>query len=385
MSARRLQLWLAGLGLIAYAVGLSLEILGAYAPTVRLAQNFYDWQRLFVVLPAFFWLAAMVWLIPSRTAWEERFARQKTLLGLCLAGILLYGAGIMLLVVPFGRTPPFSVMLAIGVDLWLLGVAVTMIDASDQGEAWQPHFFRSLDYSLVTAVLFGGQVLAVMAFGVGYSYPLIILLLSTVTVAILLQTFTDPVQAVVDQIAFFNAPQLRQARSMQRAESRAAQRVDNSLNLQGMDPAEFARLTRRALSHMGNLPKLAANPLTRLPIIEQRLAQNGAPASTLARAAELKTLLTESIGRLKPRNKGDYGTTDEWRHYNALYYPYVLGLRPYRRHPTLPENGDETVMREMQAWFRRDVPQRTLYNWQTAAARLVARDLRERSRHILNE
>jgi oxygen-independent coproporphyrinogen-3 oxidase len=30
-------------------------------------------------------------------------------------------------------------------------------------------------------------------------------------------------------------------------------------------------------------------------------------------------------------------------------------------------------------WFRTAVPERTLYNWQTAAARLVARDLRERS------
>ncbi len=33
---------------------------------------------------------------------------------------------------------------------------------------------------------------------------------------------------------------------------------------------------------------------------------------------------------------------------------------------------------EVLAWFRQQVPERTLHNWQTAAARLVAQDLRER-------
>jgi len=36
-------------------------------------------------------------------------------------------------------------------------------------------------------------------------------------------------------------------------------------------------------------------------------------------------------------------------------------------------------MAEALAWFRRYVPERTLYNWQTAGAQLVARDVRARS------
>jgi hypothetical protein len=32
---------------------------------------------------------------------------------------------------------------------------------------------------------------------------------------------------------------------------------------------------------------------------------------------------------------------------------------------------------EILNWFQQQVPERTLYNWQTAAAALVAQDLRE--------
>jgi len=181
----------------------------------------------------------------------------------------------------------------------------------------------------------------------------------------------------MDRIAFFNAPQLRRSRADQRAEDSAAQRLDVSLSPLELPLAEFERLTRRALSQMGDLPKLASNPLTRLPLVNQRLAQNGQADGTLVRAAELKTLLTESIVRMQPRDEGDFGTSDAWRHYNALYFPYVVGLRPYSRR-TFHDDEHEAVL----DWFRSQVPERTLYNWQTAAARLVARDLRERSRRL---
>jgi hypothetical protein len=216
-----------------------------------------------------------------------------------------------------------------------------------------------------------------MRYSFGLSFPLVLLLLTSVAGSVLIQTFSDPVQAFMDRIAFFNAPQLRQARAVQRAEDSAAQRLDASLSPLELAPAEFERLTRRALSQMGDLPKLASNPLTRLPLVNQRLSQNGQADGTLARAAELKTLLTESIARMQPRDEGDFGTTDAWRHYNALYFPYVVGLRPYSRR-TFHDDEYEAVL----DWFRSQVPERTLYNWQTAAARLVARDLRERSRRL---
>jgi hypothetical protein len=114
-----------------------------------------------------------------------------------------------------------------------------------------------------------------------------------------------------------------------------------------------------------------------MPLITLRLAQNGRVDGTLARANELKVVLTESIGKLKPPDEREFGTTDAWRHYNALYFPYVVGLRPYSRRTVHDEEFEAAL-----DWFRTQVPERTLYNWQTAAARLVARDLRERSRQV---
>jgi transposase len=54
----------------------------------------------------------------------------------------------------------------------------------------------------------------------------------------------------------------------------------------------------------------------------------------------------------------------------------VAGLKPYSRradHDTLDDSAQAAL-----DWFRTSVPERTLYNWQTAAARLVAQHLRER-------
>ena len=191
-------------------------------------------------------------------------------------------------------------------------------------------------------------------------------------------------QTAVDQIAFSRFPQIRRKRTLLRAESNAAQRLDPSLNLMGMDDDKFGKLTRRALSQMGDLPKLAANPLTYLPLVDARLDENGRIDSTLLRATELKIILSESIERLKPPGDARFGTSDAWRHYNALYFPYVQGIRPYSRRYYAEDNanGDDPNIKEALDWFRMQVPERTLYNWQNAAAKLIARDLKERSRQI---
>ena len=94
----------------------------------------------------------------------------------------------------------------------------------------------------------------------------------------------------------------------------------------------------------------------------------------MERAAELKLLLAESIECLKPRDGGSFGTSDEWRYYNAVYFPYACGLKPYsRRNYTTP--ADPTTKAALN-WFRTQIPERTLYNWQTSATRLIAQDLR---------
>ena len=63
-------------------------------------------------------------------------------------------------------------------------------------------------------------------------------------------------------------------------------------------------------------------------------------------------------------------------YYNALYFPYVLDLKPYAIRP-LPAPADP-ILQQARDWFQTYVPERTLYNWQTAAAKLIAQQLRER-------
>jgi hypothetical protein len=118
------------------------------------------------------------------------------------------------------------------------------------------------------------------------------------------------------------------------AQERAALRelTDALPRTRALDPEwgdeEFVKLTRKALSHLGDLPKLASSPLIRLPLIDKRLRQNGLEDNTLARTAELKALLVESIGRLKPSDSLDFDTSQAWRHFNALHFPYVRGFGP---------------------------------------------------------
>jgi hypothetical protein len=69
-----------------------------------------------------------------------------------------------------------------------------------------------------------------------------------------------------------------------------------------------------------------------------------------------------------------FGMTDEWRYYNALHFPYVVGLKPYTRRADY-DSLDETSRAALD-WFQTSVPERTLHNWQNAAAKLIAEEIR---------
>ena len=270
--------------------------------------------------------------------------------------------------------PYTALRLLIGCVLLPAGLLIARADALDQGEALLPHIFRAFDYSCFMVLMFGGQVALVIMLVTGPTFPMLLLLLAVIATAIFIQVFSGLIVACLDQIAFATFPQLLRARAELHTVADALPRINQELDLEVLDEAEFTRLTRRALSHFGDLARLAANPLTHLPQVQARLQARGAKDDALERATELKTLLTESVGRLKPRDKGDFGTSDEWRYYNALYFPYIVGLKPYsRRSQHVPA---DPVVREALSWFRSQVPERTLYNWQGAATKLVAQDLR---------
>jgi len=437
----KLLLRYAGLGLAAYALSLAAEILSAYALGITTIAVLLLAQQFLVLLPAVFWSGALLQLLPEDAPlrrplvrWWGRgllpaaalgymFAagvglvldsrsgagplylvlallaflplllslamvvryrhaiRPQRTLGLLLAATLMFGLGLGLMIVPLGLLPREWALLGIGGDLVLLDIAIAGFDAFDEGETLFADISRSFVAALLAALLFGSQVALAIVVGVGMSFAMLTLLLATVAAAIALTIFATPVQSALDQLVFAGSPWLRRARDDARAAASALPRINAELDLAHLDEAEFARLTRRALSHYGDLPRLAANPLTRLPQIERRLVGRGAPTETLEPANELKALLAESVARLKPRGQDGFGASDEWRHYNALFFPYIAGLKPYSRR-AIHDRLDPASQQALE-WFQVVVPERTLYNWQTAAAKLVARDLREQMRETM--
>ncbi|MEO0565485.1 MAG: hypothetical protein AAF125_25485 [Chloroflexota bacterium] len=125
--------------------------------------------------------------------------------------------------------------------------------------------------------------------------------------------------------------------------------------------------------------KLVSSPLMALPLIDAHPAYDLSAEGPLERARVLRLLLGESIARLRPATDDPSGVTDEWRHYNALFIPYVAGVKPYSTRVPLDDLDPDT--RLVVEWMRAHVPERTLYNWQSAAAKLVAADLRAQIEH----
>lgn len=357
------------------------------------------WWR-FAVLPLF-GLAAVAVLAGYRPA----VIALGVLVGLALAGGLLVlarrrpvlprrdrvGLGLIaalmvmlvgwLLLLGFEVLPSGVLLACMAPDLVALGCLIAVFDAFDEGEVLAPDMLRSALAATLAAVIFGGQVAiaAVLSEQRLTGQPLAGLLYGTIAAAIAVQVLATPLQAAVDRVVLRSA-RLRRDRSELRGVADALARKDSANRLGELDDAEFARLTRRALSHYGDLGKLVVNPLVDLPVITARLADRGAADAPLARAGELKALLGECIGRLKPATvdefgaDDEFGTSEEWRHYNALYFYYLRGIRPYS---VRTKRADlDPASRRALSWFADQVPERTLHNWQTAAARIIARELR---------
>lgn len=349
---RKPLLWFAGAGMIGYSAAVVVPhpvLLGvpalAWTGAILLLARPELIRWWLVALPLFFaasWWVPWVVLVPLAVS-TFLAIRKRTYFSLVGVMFGLSAAAFLLQLLPNAVTLP-----AIGLDLVVFGVLVAVTDAVEEGEAIRADMLRSLVIAGFTAVLFGSQV---VLFG-GPD----LLVYTTVGAAIAVQVLANPLAAVVDRLAV-------PAVAAERAELRdAVEALPKRRPLVTEDEAEFARLTRKALSHYGDLGKLVASPLIALT--------DDAPP--LDRAAQLKSMLLTSIQRLKPVG-GDFGTSDEWRFYNALYFYYVKGIRPYSVR-TKREDLDAEDRRALQ-WFVTQVPERTLHNWQNAAARLVAADL----------
>ena len=316
-------------------------------------------------------LAAMV--VAAR-----RPAQPVSVVGVVVIATLFFALANAILIIPLGLVPSWLALASTGFDVLMLGVAVALWDAFDEGQALRADMLRSFAGCSVVAALFGGQALiglGVTRNEVGAQTALTVLLFTSLAISITVQVLADPLAGVLDRVAFSKSPTLRADRAALRHTGAALPlRSDNPLG--DLDDDTFVRLTRRALGHYGDLTRLVASPLTALPVIDERLAARGAPDHPLERANELKAVLADGIGRLKPRDAGDFGTTEQWRYYNSLYFPYVVGVRAYAQNATAA--GLDPIARQAWQWLVTEVPQRSLHNWQTAAAKLIAADLRGR-------
>lgn len=296
----------------------------------------------------------------------------RPVVGYLVVATLFFALGNAIVVIPLGLVPSWLALASTGFDVILLGVAVAMWDAFDEGQALRADMLRSFVATGVVVALFGGQALIGLAV-TGPQTALTVLLFTSLAIAISVSVLADPLAGLLDRLAFSRSPGLRADRAALRRTG-AALPLRSTNPLDGLDEDTFVRLTRRALGHYGDLSKLVASPLTALPAIDECLAARGAPDQPLERANELKALLADRIARLKPRDGGEFGTTEEWRYYNSLYFPYVVGVRAYAQNATAA--GLDPVARQAWQWFVTEVPQRSLHNWQNAAARLIAADLR---------
>lgn len=305
-----------------------------------------------------------------------RPAQPGSVLGVVIVATLFFALANAILIIPLGVVPSGIALASTGVDVLLLGLAVALWDAFDEGQALRLDMLRSFLAATAIAGLLGGQVLIGLV--LTRSEPtaqtvLTVLLFTTIAVAIEVQVFVDLLARLWDRLAFWRSPVLRADRAALR-DTEAALALRSTGPLDDVDEETFVRLTRRALTHYGDLSKLVASPLTALPAIDERLAARGAPDAPLERANELKALLADRIAALKPRDGGEFGTTEQWRHYNALYFPYVVGVRAYAQNATAA--GLDPTARQAWQWLVTEVPQRSLHNWQNTAARVIAADLR---------
>ncbi len=296
--------------------------------------------------------------------------------GVLAVATLFFALSNAILIIPLGLVPSWLALAATGFDVLLLGIAVALWDAFDEGQALRAAMLRSLLGALLAVALLDGQLLigtVALRSDVDSTTVLTTTTLITLALAIAATVFAGPLAGMLDRVAFSGSPRLRAERATLRT-TEAALPLCSPNPLADVDDETFARLTRRALGHYGDLGKLVASPLTALPEIDARLAARGAADQPLERAAELRSLLGDRIARLKPRDDGDFGTSEQWRYYNSLYFPYVAGVRAYAQNATAA--GLDPAARQAWQWMVTEVPQRSLHNWQNAAARLIAADLR---------
>lgn len=293
--------------------------------------------------------------------------RPRMLPAAVTAAAVLYALGLVVILVPIDLGAPALVLAAMSVDMLVLGYLVAVADAVDAGERLLPDLRRAAVSAVVGALLVGGLATLTML-AAPDDRAVTVLQFLMVAAVMTYAGLAGPARRWLDRLAFLNDDRLRLDRAALLLLAEALPRRRERHHLIAMSAEEFRRLTARALDNYGDRGRLLRSPLMDLPTVDRRLTGQGAE-KPLARVNELRAVLQENVARLKP--PGVFGTTEEWRYYNVLYYCCVLGLRPYERRRLRTDGLDRDARRALD-WFQRYVPRRHMQHWQREASRIVA-------------
>jgi len=305
-NSQKATVQLTGWGLLAYALALAIQII------------FDRFILILLLAPALLWIGAALHLLPEEDETRHTLIRIwavtsvpfaiLTLLNTWFAALaviaLIICAGMIvklalrsqfkntfallavitlfvtlsagLLILPLNWIPLSWGTALLGFDLILLGVTITAWDAFDEGESIRAHLLRSL---VSTFYFAGALALITILFSDDH-----ILLISLITFGILTQTYSNAIQSLLDKLTL---PQKTNDERQTLRQTAEALPLLSTLEPASLNEEQFTRLTRRALSHLGDLPKLATNPLVNLPSVQG--------ANPLDRAHALKFLLVQSI------------------------------------------------------------------------------------------
>lgn len=159
---------------------------------------------------------------------------------------------------------------------------------------------------------------------------------------------------------------------------------DETTQEQALDLKTFKAQVRRALSSLKTPPRLAESPLLTMPFVEQQLQEQGLSDNRLNRVTALRSVLITQIEGLQPEpGVHEASTSDSWRFYNVLYYPYVRELsrkgalaeanrlRQERQRRGQPKPGETELVLQ---WLA-DIDEDTFYKWQRRASDMIATTL----------
>jgi hypothetical protein len=318
----------------------------------------------------------------------------KLHIGLLTGGALMFLVGSLYLSINFNyrldfpQYPAYSILL---VGLLLCSYAVINYEMLLSGKAARRDFIYS----------FSG----VMLMNLLYAFPIALLGVSSAIVILVLvgfvtttHTIFDFGRSLMDKLFFTREEQIARSEARSYAIDLATIPVATPENklMEITTPSEmpineaptedkptrktFRDTVRKAITSLKNPPQLINSPLLTLKLVEQRLKASGETNDNrLNRAAALKSLLVERIERLRPAGSSGLGTTDTWRFYNSLYFPYVLeiskkhALAEARRleEERRKHRGEVTDLERVLEWIS-DVDEDTFYKWQRRASDTIA-------------